>query len=58
MKYILLKICPVIGALFGHGVASASASASDLSIFRPASQKIFEGLKIHFSICVWFYMEG
>jgi hypothetical protein len=54
MKYILLKICPVIGALFGHGVASAS----DLSIFRPASQKIFEGLKIHFSICVWFYMEG
>tara|TARA_B110000027_G_C15915978_1_gene210463 strand:- start:139 stop:309 length:171 start_codon:yes stop_codon:yes gene_type:complete len=56
MKYILLKICPVIGALFGHGVASASASA--LSIFRPASQKIFEGLKIHFSVCVWLYMEG
>jgi hypothetical protein len=54
MKYILLKICLVIGARFGDGVAFAS----DLSIFRPASQKIFEGLKIHFSVCVWLYMEG
>mgnify|MGYP006099392949 CR=1 FL=1 len=35
MKYILLKICLVIGALFVGGVAFAS----DLSISSPANQK-------------------